>query len=209
MSGMLVTIEGGEGAGKTTQLRKLAENLTGRGHDVLCTREPGGAPGAEALRQFLLGMDHGLSLRAEAMVHFAARIDHVDQAIRPALQAGRIVLCDRFSDSTLAYQGYGLGLGDPAILAFIDQLATLIDVQPRLTLVLDLPRAEGHRRLQRRGGAGDRYEALDEAFHARIEEGFRIIARQAPRRCVLVSALGSVEAVHQRLLAALEPLLPR
>lgn len=206
--GLLVTIEGGEGAGKTTQTRKLADRLTALGHDVLCTREPGGTDGAEALRRFLLDQDHRLGLRAEAMVHFAARVDHVDHAIRPALEAGRIVLCDRFSDSTLAYQGYGLGHGDPAILAFIDRLISLLDLQPRLTLILDLPRAEGRRRLQQRGGGADRYEALDDAFHDRVADGFRIIAQGAPHRCVLVSSAGSIEAVHRSLLAAVEPLLP-
>jgi len=207
--GLLVTIEGGEGAGKTTQIRKLADSLTARGHDVLCTREPGGTDGAEALRRFLLGQEHRLSLRAEAMVHFAARVDHVDQAIRPALAAGRIVLCDRFSDSTLAYQGYGLGYGDPAILDFIGQLASLLDIQPRLTLILDLPRTEGRRRLQQRGEGGDRYESLDDAFHERVADGFRTIAMGSPQRCVLVPSAGSIEAVHRSMLSAVEPLLSR
>ena len=207
MTAMLVTLEGGEGAGKTTQTRKLAEGLAGRGYDVLCTREPGGAQGAEALRQFLLGTDHGLSPRAEAMAHFAARIDHVDATIGPALAAGRLVLCDRFSDSTLAYQGYGLGHGDPTILAFIEHLTTLLQLQPQLTVILDLPRAEARERMRRRGEGEDRYESLDESFHARVAEGFRTIARRATTRCVLVSAVGSVEAVHQRVMAAVEPWL--
>lgn len=207
--GSLITIEGGEGAGKTTQVRKLADSLTARGHDVLCTREPGGTEGAEALRRFLLDQEHHLSLRAEAMVHFAARIDHIDQAIRPALAAGRIVLCDRFSDSTLAYQGYGLGYGDPAILKFIGELIGLLDIQPRLTLILELPRADGRSRLQQRGEGSDRYEALDDAFHERVADGFRAIARGSPRRCVLVPAAGSIEAVHRSLLSAMEPLLSR
>ena len=206
--GLLVTIEGGEGAGKTTQIRRLADTLTALGQDVLCTREPGGTEGAEALRRFLLDHDHRLSLRAEAMVHFAARADHVERSIRPALEAGRIVLCDRFSDSTLAYQGYGLGHGDPAILAFIERLIGLLDLQPGLTLILDLPRADGRRRLQQRGEGADRYESLDDAFHARVAEGFRAIARAAPDRCVLLPATGPVETVHQAMLAALEPLLP-
>ncbi len=203
-----MTIEGGEGAGKTTQLRRLGGVLTALGHDVLCTREPGGTEGAEALRGFLLDRDHRLSLRAEAMVHFAARLDHVERSIRPALEAGRIVLCDRFSDSTLAYQGYGLGHGDPAILAFIERLVGLLDLQPRLTLILDLPPADARSRLRQRGEAADRYESLDDAFHARVTEGFRAIARGAPDRCVLIPAAGPVETVHQALLAALEPLLP-
>ena len=209
MTGMLVTVEGGEGAGKTTQIRKLAHSLTTRGHDVLCTREPGGAPGAEALRRFLLGKDHGLSPRGEAMVHFAARIDHVNLTIQPALQVGRLVLCDRFSDSTLAYQGYGLGRGDPALLAFIGQLITLVGLQPQRTLILDVPPEQGRGRLRQRGEHDDRYESLDEAFHLRVAEGFRAIAREAGQRCALVSAVGSVELVHQRMLAALEPLLSR
>ena len=208
MAGMLVTLEGGEGVGKTTQTQRLAESLAARGYDVLRTREPGGAQGAEALRRFLLQTDHGLSPRAEAMVHFAARIDHVDSTIGPALAAGRLVLCDRFSDSTLAYQGYGLGHGRPAILAFIDQLTSLLRLQPQLTVILDVPRAEARERTRRRGEAEDRYESLDEAFHARVAEGFRTIARDAATRCVLVSAAGSVEAVHQRVLAAVEARLP-
>ena len=207
MIGMLVTLEGGEGAGKTTQLRKLADDLAGRGYDVLCTREPGGAQGAEALRRFLLETDHGLSPRAEAMVHFAARTDHVEATIGPALAAGQVVLCDRFSDSTLAYQGYGLGRGDPTILAFIGHLTTLLPLQPHLTVILDLPRAEARERVRRRGEGEDRYESLDEPFHARVAEGFRTIARLAATRCVLVSAVGSVEAVHRRVLAAVEPWL--
>ena len=208
MAGMLVTLEGGEGAGKTTQTRKLAESLAGRGYDVLRTREPGGAQGAEALRRFLLETDHGLSPRAEAMVHFAARFDHVEATIAPALAAGRFVLCDRFSDSTLAYQGYGLGRGDPTILAFIDHLTTLLDLQPQLTVILDLPRAEAAERMRQRGEGEDRYESLDASFHLRVAEGFRAITRRAATRCVLVSAVGSVEAVHQRVLAAVESRLP-
>lgn len=207
MTGHLVTIEGGEGVGKTTQLRKLAETLAARGISVLCTREPGGAPGAEALRGFLLKQDHGLSLRAEAMVHFAARFDHVDKTILPALRTGQLVLCDRFSDSTLAYQGYGLGRGDPDLLNFVTKLITLLDVQPCLTLVLDMPAKERSERLRLRGEDADRYESLDEAFHERVAEGFRQIAREAPLRCVLVSCLGSIETVQQRLLAAMQPLL--
>ncbi len=204
---MLVSIAGGAGAGKTTQIRRLAETLAATGLDVLCTREPGGAPGAEALRRFLLQRDHGLSPRAEAMVHFAARTDHVDATIRPALERGRLVLCDRFSDSTLAYQGYGLGHGDPLLLGFIEQLIRLLDLQPRLTLILDIPPAQARHRLRQRDEDPDRYESLDQAFHARVAEGFRSIAGRAPERCVLVPALGSVEDVQQRLLAALRPLL--
>ena len=200
MAGLFVTIEGGEGAGKTTQLRRLAQRLAADGSDVLCTREPGGAPGAEALRRFLLQQDHGLSLRAEAMVHFAARIDHLDATILPALAGGRLVLCDRFSDSTLAYQGYGLGGGDPVLLEFIATLTGLLAIQPHLSLILDVPAAQGKERLRQRGRDLDRYEALDNDFHERVAEGFRRIARASPERCVLIPASGSVENVHRLLL---------
>ena len=207
MIGHLVTIEGGEGVGKTTQLRRLAEELTARGVSVLCTREPGGTPGAELLRRLLLEQDHGLSLRAETMLHFAARFDHVQKTIRPALEAGKLVLCDRFSDSTLAYQGYGLARGDPELINFISQLTALLDMRPELTLILDTSVEERSRRLRLRGMSVDRYESLDEAFHERVAEGFRQIAREASKRCVLVSAQGSIEAVQQQLIAAIHPLL--
>ena len=207
MAGLLVTIEGGEGTGKTTQIRRLTHGLAALGVDVLSTREPGGAPGAEALRGFLLGKDHGLGLRAEAMAHFAARVDHVDTTIGPALAAGRLVLCDRFYDSTLAYQGYGLGHGEPALLGFIGSLIDLLAVRPRLTLMLDVPLEEAQARRRQRGREQDRYEALDEAFHARVAEGYRSIARLAPERCVLIQASGSIDDVQQRLVQAVRPLL--
>ncbi len=208
MDGLLVTIEGGEGAGKTTQSGLLADALAGRGFDVLRTREPGGAPGAEALRRFLLAGDHRLSRRAEAMAHYAARFDHVDNTIRPALAAGRIVLCDRYADSTLAYQGYGLAQGEPDVLAFIARLDALLDVRPHLTLVLDVARAEGLHRLRQRGGDADRYETLDDAFHERVAAGYRSIAKAHPVRCRLIPAGGAVESVHRRMLEAVLAAVP-
>ena len=207
MSGLLVTIEGGEGAGKTTQSALLGATLERLGHDVLRTREPGGAPGAEALRSFLLGRDHGLSRRAEAMAHFAARIDHIDCTIGPALASGRLVLCDRFTDSTMAYQGYGLAHGEPAVLAFITRLTGLLDIRPALTLVLDVERAEGSRRVRRRGLDEDRYERLDDAFHERVAAGYRAIAAADPSRCRLIAAGAPIEAVHERMVEAVLPLL--
>nr|WP_321986628.1 dTMP kinase [uncultured Lichenicoccus sp.] len=207
MSGLLVTIEGGEGAGKTTQSALLALALEQQGCSVLRTREPGGAPGAEALRGFLLGRDHGLSLRAEAMAHFAARIDHIDGTIKPALAAGRLVLCDRYTDSTLAYQGYGLGRGAPTLLDFIDRLTGLLDVRPALTLVLDVARTEASRRIRQRGQDDDRYERLDDAFHERVAAGYRTIAAADPARCRLIAAGDAIEAVQHRMLAAVQPLL--
>ena len=204
---MFLTIEGGEGAGKSTQARLLAERL-GRSRTLLHTREPGGAAGAERLRALLLAGDHGLSLRAEILLHFAARFDHVEHTITPALAEGRLVICDRFFDSTLAYQGYGLGRGEAEPLAFIRDLIALTPRAPDLTLLLDLPRELARQRLARRGTDPDRYERLDEAFHLRVADGFRQIARGAPERIVIIDAAGEVEQVHRALLDQVEERLP-
>lgn len=208
MSGLFITLEGGEGVGKSTQARLLADALTKAGHAVLHTREPGGAPGAEQLRRFLLEHDHGLSLRAETLVHFAARLDHVERTVRPALAQGRLVVCDRFCDSTLAYQGYGLGHGDSACLDFIAHMITLTALEPDLTLLLDLPRADAQARMDARGRRPDRYEALDEAFHQRVSAGFRQIAARAPARIVPIDASVPVDLVHQALLREVTQRLP-
>ena len=144
-----ITIEGGEGAGKSAQAGLLAKALRARGLAVLCTREPGGAPGAEVLRGLLLGGSVDWSPRAEVMLHFAARAEHVDKTIRPALAAGIWVVCDRFFDSTLAYQGYGQG----ADRGFISALIGWVGLEPDLTVLLDVPDAVGASRLRQRGGA--------------------------------------------------------
>ena len=203
MTGLFVTLEGGEGAGKSTQSRLLADRLA-RNHTLLHTREPGGAVGAERLRALLLEGDHGLSLRAEILVHFAARFDHVERTIAPALADGRLVICDRFFDSTLAYQGFGLGMGEAEPLAFIRSLIALTPVAPDLTLLLDLPRDVARQRLTRRGGDPDRYERLDDAFHRRVADGFRQIAHTAPQRIVTIDASAGVEQVHRALLQQVE-----
>jgi dTMP kinase len=150
---------------------------------VLLTREPGGAPGAERLRALLLD-GAGFAPLAETLLHFAARAEHVARTIRPALAAGMWVICDRFFDSTLAYQGYGQG----ADHAQIGALAGMLGIVPDLTLVLDIPPVVAARRLAGRGGVADRYERLDHAFHARVVEGFREIARAHADRCVLIDA---------------------
>ncbi len=203
MSGRFITLEGGEGAGKSTQAALLAAALTGRGLPVLQTREPGGAPGAEVLRGLLLGGSVNWSAPAEVLLHFAARAEHVERTIRPALEAGMWVLCDRFYDSTMAYQGYGLGADRDMIAA----LTRLVGVHPDLTVVLDVSEAVAVERQLKRGMDADRYERLDAFFHRRVREGFREIARAAPERCVVVSADGAVEAVHTALLAALSRVL--
>lgn len=200
MRGSFITLEGGEGAGKTTQARLLADALAARGLRVLRTREPGGAPGAEQLRELLLRGSIDWSAPAEALLHFAARAEHVEKAIRPALASGVWVVCDRFADSTMAYQGYGQG----ADRTLITELTGLIGLQPDLTLVLDVPEAVATSRLMQRGDQADRYEELDQLFHARVNQGFRDIATAAPQRCVLVAADGAVETVHAAVMRAVE-----
>jgi dTMP kinase len=202
--GRFITLEGGEGAGKTTQSALLAEALTARGVAVLRTREPGGAPGAELLRGLLLGGAVDWSPRAETLLHFAARAEHVAKTIEPAMQAGTWVVCDRFFDSTLAYQGYGQG----ADMGFIGALTGLLGIAPDLTVVLDVPEAVATERMRRRGGEADRYERLDGAFHARVRQGFRDIAAVDPKRCVLLDASGDRQAVHTAIMTAVWTRLP-
>jgi dTMP kinase len=195
--GRLITLEGGEGAGKSTQARRLAAALAAAGLPVLRTREPGGAPGAETIRGLLL--DEGpWDPVAEAMLHFAARREHLARTIRPALEAGTWVVCDRFADSTLAYQGYGQGLPR----AVWDALAALAleGLRPDLTLVLDLSPEAGMARAAGRGGL-NRYERLGPEFHARIRAGFLAIAAAEPARCAVVDAARDADAVTADILA--------
>jgi dTMP kinase len=196
--GRFITREGGEGAGKTTQSALLAEALAARGVAVLRTREPGGSPGAELLRGMLLGGSVDWSPPAETLLHFAARAEHVAKTIRPALDEGTWIVCDRFFDSTLAYQGYGQG----ADRGFIGSLIGLLGIVPDLTIVLDVPEAVATERMRRRGGDTDRYERLDAAFHSRVRQGFREIAAADPKRCVLLDASGAVQAVHTAIMTA-------
>ncbi len=202
--GRFVTVEGGEGTGKSTQVRMLAEALRGFGLAVVVTREPGGTPAAEDIRALLVeGAVRRWSPVSETLLHYAARREHLDRTILPALAAGQWVVSDRFADSTMAYQGYGLGLGRE----FVAGLHRLVagDLRPDLTLVLDLPVEEGLARASARasGGAGgeDRYERMDLGFHERVREGFLAIARDDPERCVVVDAGGTPEAVAAELLA--------
>lgn len=203
MNGRFITLEGGEGAGKSTQAKLLANTLTERGLPVLQTREPGGAPGAEVLRTLLLGGSVAWSTPAETLLHFAARAEHVERTIRPALDAGMWVVCDRFYNSTMAYQGYGLGASRDMIAA----LTRLVGVHPDLTLVLDVSEAVAVERQLKRGMDADRYERLDAFFHARVRQGFREIAAAAPKRCVVVDADGAVEAVQAEVLRSVDRVL--
>jgi dTMP kinase len=195
MGGRFITFEGGEGAGKTTQIKLLAAALRARGNTVTETREPGGAPGAELIRALLLGNAVcDWDPLSEALLHYAARREHLVHTIRPALQRGDFVLCDRFADSTDAYQGFGQGVAREA-LARLRRLA-LGDFAPGLTLILDLPPALGLARArQRRNETRSRYDMMDEAIHQRIRDGFLAIARAEPARCIVLDATADVATV--------------
>lgn len=200
--GHFITLEGGEGAGKSTQQKRLAAWLTENGVSVVQTREPGGSSGAEEIRQLLVTGEPGRwDALSETLLHFAARRDHVVRTIEPALARSDWVVCDRFADSTMAYQGYGHGLGRAAVEAL--RHLVLADLMPDLTLVLDLTVEEGLARAKERAveacGGEDRYESMDIAFHQRLRDGFHDIARQEPDRCKLIDASGDVDAVAERV----------
>jgi len=200
--GRFITLEGGEGAGKSTQVEALMGSLERSGIAALRTREPGGSAGAEAIRRLLLdGADERWDAVSEVLLLNAARHDHVTRLIMPALVRGVWVVSDRFLDSTLAYQGYGRGVPIADLIAA--QRLAIGDFRPDLTLILDLPVAEGLARAARRGGSADRFERLDRDFHERLRHGFRAIAGDNPERCVLIDARGSPETVHRTILVAI------
>lgn len=201
--GRFITFEGGEGAGKSTQVARLVERLRALGHEVVQTREPGGSPGAEEIRNIALNGDAGRwSPMTETMLMFAARSDHLERTIRPALEAGRWVVCDRFADSSRAYQGAGGG----APADFIEALdaAVVGDTQPDLTLVFDLPVEVGLERAFGRGLFETRFESKGLEFHERLRRRFLEIAQEKSERCVVVDAVGDEEAVAARVWAAVE-----
>jgi dTMP kinase len=200
-SGRFITLEGGEGAGKSTQIARLKSWLEGRGRTVVATREPGGSPGAEMIRKLLVeGPIERWDGTTEALLHFAARREHLRSTVWPALQRGDWVLSDRFADSTLAYQGYGHGV-DREIF---DQLYKVAvgDFRPDLTLILDLPIETGLLRAAARRGIETRYESLPSDFHARVRSGFLEIAAQDPKRCMVIDATGSIDSVAAAIAAA-------
>ncbi|MBY0612514.1 MAG: dTMP kinase [Beijerinckiaceae bacterium] len=199
LTGRFITFEGGEGAGKTTQITLLAERLSARGLEVLVTREPGGTPGAEAIRSLILsGAVNAFGPLTETLLFFAARRDHIEKTIRPALDRGAVVLCDRFTDSTRAYQG-ALGAVDAATL---DALETIVQtgLKPDATVLIDIPPDEGLRRAAVRRGAGsglDRFEAESIAFHDRVRSAFLEIAAGEPSRVIVVAgALDAAALAH-------------
>jgi dTMP kinase len=207
MRGRFITFEGGEGAGKSTQVARLAASLREAGIDLVHTREPGGSPGAEQIRDLVLnGAAERWSPLTETLLMYAARADHLERTIRPALEAGRWVLCDRFADSSRAYQGAGGGVAQ----AFIEQLdAEVVGAdQPDLTLIFDLPVEVGLARALGRGGGSEvRFESKGEAFHQRLREGFSTIAEAHPDRCRIIDAAGDSDTVFARVHAAVQPLL--
>ncbi len=198
--GRFITLEGGEGAGKSTQVRRLASWLEERGIEAVVTREPGGSPGAEAIRALLVsGETDRWDAVTETMLHFAARRDHLRVTVLPALERGAWVISDRFADSTRAYQGIVQGAGKDVV----ERLYALAvgDLRPDLTLVLDLPVATGLARAADRGG-DNRYERMGTAFHERLRTAFLEIAAGEPERCVVVDADGPLEAISERIAAA-------
>ena len=200
MRGRFISFEGGEGSGKSTQARLLADLLRGLGHDVVLTREPGGTPGAEALRALLVTGDaERWSPWAEACIVNAARADHVDRVIRPALARGDWVICDRYVDSTRAYQGAGKGLADADLCALHAQISG--NLWPDLTLVLALPPQEGLARASSRSigvaasASEARFEGHDADFHARVAAFFGSLPEREPARCHAIAADRSADAI--------------
>jgi dTMP kinase len=205
--GRFITFEGGEGAGKSTQVRILAERLRGAGHEVVATREPGGSPGAEAIRDLLVNGDPDRwSAISETLLMYAARRDHIERTVGPALERGAWVISDRFADSTRAYQGAG-GHAPPGLVAALETFV-LEDTRPDLTLILDLPVDIGLARAGLRGGGEARFEAKGEAFHQRLRQAFLDIARAEPNRCGVIDAAQAPDVVSDAIWSAVAARLP-
>ncbi len=207
--GLFVTFEGGEGAGKSTQMRLLADSLSARGYDVLTTREPGGSAGAEAVRHVLLsGAAEAFGVRMEAILFAAARSDHVEQVIRPALERGTIVLCDRFMDSSRVYQGITGNL-EPSFVETLERVA-VNGVIPDRTIIFDLPASVGLERARRRAAdeGPDRFEKEQMETHEKRREAFLDIAEADPERCRVVDATRPAEVIAADVLDLVAALLP-
>ena len=208
-TGLFISFEGGEGAGKSTQITLLAETLRTRGLDVVVTREPGGSPGAEAVRHVLLsGAAEPFGVRMEAMLFAAARNDHVEEVIRPALNKGAVVLCDRFLDSSRVYQGTTGNL-EPEFIETLQRIA-IDGTMPDMTLIFDIPAASGLARARKRADEGatpDRFEKEELETHEKRREAYLDIALNEPRRCRIVNADQPPEKVTEDVLLLVEPLL--
>lgn len=209
MSGLFITFEGGEGAGKTTQINRLAQSLTEQGHKVITTREPGGTPEAEKIRDLLVQRDGGQwSPISEALLLFAARSLHAERVIKPALEEDKIVICDRFTDSTRAYQGYGHELDLKVIEDLVDTV--LGGLEPNLTFILDIEPKSGLSRSERRLASEaldikqreDRFENLEIEFHEKLRQGFLEIAKNNPDRCKVLDATQGIDDISQEILKA-------
>lgn len=201
--GRFITFEGGEGAGKSTQLKRLVARLEAAGRDVVATREPGGSPGAESIRELVLkGSADRWSSVTETLLMYAARRDHVERVIRPALARGAWVVCDRFADSTRAYQG-AAGGAEPGLIAALETYI-LEGTRPDLTLVFDLPVDIGLERAHARAGAEMRFESKGHEFHERLREGFLRLAAAEPGRCVVIDASGGLDEVEAKIWSAVD-----
>jgi len=210
MAGLFITLEGGEGAGKTTQYRKIKKYYETLGHEVVLTREPGGTPEAEKIRNLLVQRDGGnWTPMAECLLFFAARQMHVETLIKPAIAYGKVVISDRFTDSTVAYQGYGHGF-DLSVIRQIETI-TLNGFCPDLTFLLDIPVENGLRRSldQKNKAAGlenteDRFEKMDKSFHEKLRQGFLTIAKENPDRVTVIDASQSADDVFSQIESALK-----
>ncbi|PZQ53862.1 MAG: dTMP kinase [Phenylobacterium zucineum] len=201
--GRFITFEGGEGAGKSTQVQRLAARLKADGREVVTTREPGGSPGAESIRDLVLrGAADRWSPVTETLLMYASRRDHIERVIEPALTRGGWVVCDRFADSTRAYQGAAGGT-DPDLISALER-HIVGDVKPDLTLVFDLPAEVGLARAHARAGAEMRFESKGMAFHERLREGFQAIAAAEPGRCALIDATATMDEVEAAVWAAVD-----
>ncbi len=198
--GAFITFEGGDGVGKSTQIKLLTEYLRQSGYEVVLTREPGGSPGAELIRKLLVeGPADRWSPLADALLLYAAREDHLERTIKPALKRGAIVISDRFADSTMAYQGIAGALGRDKARALYDLVVA--DDGPDLTIILDTPSEEGLRRAVTRGG-DQRYESKGSGFQTRVREAYLEIAASDPARCVVINAIGEIDDIARKITAA-------
>jgi dTMP kinase len=205
MRGRFITFEGGEGAGKSTHSKLLAERLKAAGYEVVLTREPGGSPGAEIIRHIILsGAAKPLGAEAESMLFASARDDHLRTTIRPALQRGAWVLCDRFADSTRVYQGI-VGKVDPRLIGELERI-TVGETKPDLTFVMDVPADIGMERAHKRRGDNDadRFEGETLEFHEKLRAGFRSLAQSEPERCVLIDVTAPRQEVAARIWSIVE-----
>lgn len=202
--GFFISVEGADGSGKSTQVRLLADHLRAAGHEVVLTREPGGGgDGAMAIRDLLLnGPAERWSALSEALMMYAARAEHLEKLIRPALAAGKTVLTDRFADSTMAYQGFAGGLGQARVKLLHD--AVVAGDDPDLTLILDAPAAIGLQRAKNRRGGESRFEEKGADYQERVRDGFLAIARENPQRCRVIDTSGDIESVRRAIAGAVD-----